>query len=318
MIKDQLLEKIKKLLALSNSSNPHEAAAALLRAQKLMQMYNIEKDSLFDDENDVSYIEVLPIRGLKSKAENQIIGAIIARAFGVEFFYSTTKSSIEKIMFFGPKDILESCEYIYTILARALLIAKKKHAIGVKTEVFEMICNYPKKELNRLLSLDDITHSDLEKLKSSIKDIKDSNLKNALEGSTVAMKNMKTADKMISSFLGDYSVIQMYIQKYVKQSNKGFCTGFLTAIYNNVALYKNDIKTKKRISKVVEEYFHGANIKTTQGRGYAIKSQVGYNAYKKGVASGSSVSICTAIKNRAKTREQLTLQTMDLNMETNQ
>ena len=37
MTKDQLLEKIKKLLALSNSSNPHEAATALLRAQKSIQ-----------------------------------------------------------------------------------------------------------------------------------------------------------------------------------------------------------------------------------------------------------------------------------------
>lgn len=36
MEQDKLLRKIKKLLALSKSNNPHEAASALAMAQKLM------------------------------------------------------------------------------------------------------------------------------------------------------------------------------------------------------------------------------------------------------------------------------------------
>ena len=36
MEQDKLLRKIKKLLALSKSTNPHEAASALAMAQKLM------------------------------------------------------------------------------------------------------------------------------------------------------------------------------------------------------------------------------------------------------------------------------------------
>ena len=42
MIKEELIDKIKKLLALADSSNPNEAAVALSRAQKLMERYNIE------------------------------------------------------------------------------------------------------------------------------------------------------------------------------------------------------------------------------------------------------------------------------------
>ena len=43
MNKSELIEKIKKLLALSDSSNPNEAAIALSRAQKLMEKYKIEQ-----------------------------------------------------------------------------------------------------------------------------------------------------------------------------------------------------------------------------------------------------------------------------------
>ena len=48
MTKEELIIRIKKLLALSDSSNPNEAAVALSRAQKLMQQYHmILKDQLF-------------------------------------------------------------------------------------------------------------------------------------------------------------------------------------------------------------------------------------------------------------------------------
>lgn len=44
--KEKILEKLKKLLALSKSDNPHEAALALQRAQKLMLAYNITQADL--------------------------------------------------------------------------------------------------------------------------------------------------------------------------------------------------------------------------------------------------------------------------------
>ena len=53
MIKEELIDKIKKLLALADSSNPNEAAVALSRAQKLMERYNIEAVDL-KIENDIS------------------------------------------------------------------------------------------------------------------------------------------------------------------------------------------------------------------------------------------------------------------------
>ena len=45
MKNEKVLEKIKKCLRLAKSSNPHEAAAAMRQAQKLMEKYNLtERD----------------------------------------------------------------------------------------------------------------------------------------------------------------------------------------------------------------------------------------------------------------------------------
>ena len=44
MNKKEVIEKIKKCLALSKSANQHEAATALRQAQALMEKYNIDAD----------------------------------------------------------------------------------------------------------------------------------------------------------------------------------------------------------------------------------------------------------------------------------
>lgn len=63
MTKEELITRIKKLLALSDSSNPNEAAIALSRAQKLMQQYHIEMSELEDSVISERVIET--VRGIK-------------------------------------------------------------------------------------------------------------------------------------------------------------------------------------------------------------------------------------------------------------
>lgn len=46
MDRDTALEKVKKCLALAGSSNPHEAAAAMRQAQKLMQLFDISETDI--------------------------------------------------------------------------------------------------------------------------------------------------------------------------------------------------------------------------------------------------------------------------------
>ena len=306
MIKDQLLEKIKKLLALSNSSNPHEAAAALLRAQKLMEKYNIEKESLSVGDSDISYIELIPIKGLTTKRINKYIGSIIAKAFGVEAVYLALRSSVEKIIFFGHMDVLETCEYIYTILARSILAARRNHAIGVKTEAFDMICRFNEHDIKTLLKYDRLDRSLFNLLKEQVFLIRENNLKDALEGHSQAISNMKKADKLIDDFFYESSDSREIIKEFVSQSKKGFIEGFLSSVYKNIPQYNVDNETKKQILEVISEYCNGTKVTVTKDRGACIRTEAGCRAYKKGSECGSSVSICNAIKNRAKTRKQLT------------
>ncbi|GCE83023.1 DUF2786 domain-containing protein [Komagataeibacter diospyri] len=46
MSQKAVMERLKKLIALSRSSNAHEAAAALARAQQLMREHKITEDDL--------------------------------------------------------------------------------------------------------------------------------------------------------------------------------------------------------------------------------------------------------------------------------
>ena len=117
MTKGELITRIKKLLALSDSSNPNEAAIALSRAQKLMQQYHIEMSELEDSVISERVIET--VRGMKNIKHISQIGHILTKVLGVEFIYHTNLyGTVNKVNMIGPKDRLESCEYIFVILTR--------------------------------------------------------------------------------------------------------------------------------------------------------------------------------------------------------
>ena len=81
MTKEELITRIKKLLALSDSSNPNEAAIALSRAQKLMQQYHIEMSELEDSVISERVIET--VRGMKNIKHISQIGHILTKVLGV-------------------------------------------------------------------------------------------------------------------------------------------------------------------------------------------------------------------------------------------
>ncbi|VEB25742.1 Protein of uncharacterised function (DUF2786) [Actinobacillus lignieresii] len=59
MSNEKLINKIKKLLALSKSPNPHEAARALEMAQKLMAKNQLSEEEIVfsEQESDVSFAQ---------------------------------------------------------------------------------------------------------------------------------------------------------------------------------------------------------------------------------------------------------------------
>lgn len=124
--RQQIFEKIKKLLALSHSSNSSEAAIALSRAQKLMKEHSITLDDI--NLNSITELELDAPSALRAKHLIGLLGSIISSAFGLDYFFHTVNGKINSIIFIGAKDRIEAAGYAFTLLSRQICVIKKEFA----------------------------------------------------------------------------------------------------------------------------------------------------------------------------------------------
>lgn len=114
MNRDQALSKIKKCLALAKSSNPHEAAAAMRQAQKLMAEHNVT-------ETDVCLADVAeaaaPARLNALTPWESTLSSMIAEAFGCEHLSHTSHHLTRSL------DLVRKREYIFVGVGAAPQIA---------------------------------------------------------------------------------------------------------------------------------------------------------------------------------------------------
>lgn len=120
---EQLIKRIRKLLALSrNNSNPHEAAQALSRAQALMRKHGItELDA------DISVIKTSSSKGAPSEAEKVPVWMgrlmnVVAGAFGCHTYLDwriTTGGYWRRIVtFYGFGERPVVAAYAFDVLCR--------------------------------------------------------------------------------------------------------------------------------------------------------------------------------------------------------
>jgi hypothetical protein len=83
-MKKDILEKIKKLMALAQSPNPNEAASALRKARALMDKYRIDQQQLV--ESDIHESGVKVGRYKKPPVHHVVLGNVIAELFSCECF----------------------------------------------------------------------------------------------------------------------------------------------------------------------------------------------------------------------------------------
>jgi hypothetical protein len=124
---ERILNKIKKCLALSQSSNPNEAATALRQAQKLMEAYNVSS-------MDLSRAEIGEAE-IKSKASVSRIKdwelallSTVAKAFGCRLMwmksYSHDADVFGRYTLVGLKDQVWMAHYTAEVLQRKLMKAR--------------------------------------------------------------------------------------------------------------------------------------------------------------------------------------------------
>lgn len=111
---DQAISKIKKCLTLAQSSNPHEAAAAMRQAQKLMAEHKVS-------ETDVNLADVS-----EAPAKSQLntttlwesfLSSMIANAFGCDCFSRKSRTLTKSL------DLVTKREYIFVGVGAAPQVA---------------------------------------------------------------------------------------------------------------------------------------------------------------------------------------------------
>lgn len=114
---DNIIRKIEKCLALSRSSNEHEAAAALRQAHKLMAAYNVTPEGLA--------AATIGTFNAKTDAwsrppawEMQLVG-LLKRAFGCDaILYTGYKGKLTEVCYIGIKHQAQLAAYAHEVLRK--------------------------------------------------------------------------------------------------------------------------------------------------------------------------------------------------------
>ncbi len=111
-----VLRKVQKLMALSTSSNAHEAELAMIKSQQLLLKHNIDANYVGDDEEKVFLKRIL-----KQKKENAKMRTIakILETFFVTTVYSRANGYIY-LELVGSAVNIEIAEYVANFLEREL------------------------------------------------------------------------------------------------------------------------------------------------------------------------------------------------------
>ena len=126
------LLKIKKCLALATSSNPHEAAAAMRQAQKLMERFGISEDDI-----DIAEVTESAIKSRNVEAVNWevILSHMVAKAFSCQVYGKVTKSYNDNLRLrrerkydsVGVGASSEIAAYAFDVLSRQCAKDRRSH-----------------------------------------------------------------------------------------------------------------------------------------------------------------------------------------------
>lgn len=141
--RDRLLEKIQKCMRLSKSSEPHEAAAAMRQAQKLMEHHQVSDSELLGMEVKSVHICTPSPYKRKTPLHYTYLIAIVRKAFGVEAVMEASQYYNKKgyarmhlgVRYFGIGGRADMAAYAHEVIFRQLMTGwaqyKKAHPEAV-------------------------------------------------------------------------------------------------------------------------------------------------------------------------------------------
>ena len=137
---EKVMDRIKKLLALSTSSNPNEAAIAAAKAAQLMAEYELEEADLRVESGEANQdpIDATDWDGISGKRTSQWRGYLVTgllKAFHCHGWYETTfvyrpgarrRSGVVKFRIVGRRTNVRTANYMYLYLENELLEMSEK------------------------------------------------------------------------------------------------------------------------------------------------------------------------------------------------
>ena len=119
MDKEKVLDRIAKLLALSDSPHEGEAKAALAKAHVLMMKHSIEEWELGKKTGKrTEYVTQVIYRHRVLTIRRQSIAGIIHRRYNVRVVFINNRREKE-VVIFGTKDNVENAGYVFGFLSNA-------------------------------------------------------------------------------------------------------------------------------------------------------------------------------------------------------
>ncbi|URA07180.1 protein of unknown function DUF2786 [Xanthomonas phage Mallos] len=118
--REKLISRLKKCLALSASPEPHEAAAALRQAQKLMRELDLTEADLLGLELADALVKTR--EGFGACRTMNFLTSIIQDAFGVQCIYERNPGTANRlnVRYVGPRDKVLLAEYSHKVVWRAM------------------------------------------------------------------------------------------------------------------------------------------------------------------------------------------------------
>lgn len=132
-VPQNVLDRIRKCLALAASSNPGEAETAMQHARKLMEKYGLEK-------TDVELSEIGEVRiAVKTHLSSDWMFKlyhVVERLLGVMPFTVNYEGSKQNgfICFIGPKAKLELAQYLLTVLLRQIMRDRRAYLRSLRED----------------------------------------------------------------------------------------------------------------------------------------------------------------------------------------
>lgn len=130
---EKLIDKIRKVWALSTSNNPHEAALALSRVHELLLKHNLTMADIQAKDEKPSYIQSLSGKVITGDWRKKLIHAI-AKAFFCKAI-AIRRAGVSRILLIGEKENVDVVWEMYSFVEKQLSLWANRDFKRYKDEV---------------------------------------------------------------------------------------------------------------------------------------------------------------------------------------